>query len=298
MADGADGRAGFLAYCRLELGLSANTLRNYGTALDHLQQGLVSLGLALADVGPDEVARLLAWGRDELHHGAATAALELTCWRMYSRYLVMERVLIRDRIALAPLPHQWSRLPDVLSIEMVDLLLTSVAAGPLHARDRCALELLYASGGRASEVCGITLADFKEHGRLVHLRGKGRKERVVPLHDRARRALARYRDELRPTLATPASGELLLLSARGRPLSRAALWKLVRDAGRLAGFEQRVYTHLLRHSFATHLLEGGADLLAVQTLLGHANLSTTQRYTHVDARRLRDIHRRFHPRAT
>jgi integrase/recombinase XerD len=208
----------------------------------------------------------------------------------------MEKLIPRDRIQLAQMPKLWNELPEVLSVDEVGRLLEGVAPGPMRLRDRLALELLYACGGRASEVVGIGLADLRDGGRLVKLHGKGNKERMVPLGDQARRHLKRYLDELRPQLDR-ARQERLLLSARGRPLTRQALWTLVKRAGVLAGIAKPVYTHLLRHSFATHLLENGADLRAVQELLGHANLTTTQRYTHVDAKRLIEIHRRFHPRA-
>jgi integrase/recombinase XerD len=200
-------------------------------------------------------------------------------------------------VALAPLPHIWNELPEVLSPAEVELLLESVGDGPLRLRDRLALELLYACGGRASEVCAIGIGDFKEGRALVRLQGKGRKERMVPIGDKARYYLKRYLTELRPTLLRSPRQDALLLSARGLPLSRQVLWSIVKQTAELAGLGRPVYTHLLRHSFATHLLQNGADLRAVQELLGHANLTTTQRYTHVDGKRLVEIHRRFHPRA-
>ncbi len=302
-----DGRREFLAHCRLEAGLSANTLRNYKLALDRLHAGLEKFGFALEDVGPDEVTRLLAWLRDEGRAGsrkgetgrllAPTLALYLVAWRMYARFLAAEKLIARDRIQLADMPTVWKELPEALSVAEVEALLAAVPDGPLRVRDRAALELLYACGGRASEVAGLGLGDLREGGTLVRLHGKGNKERVVPLGSKARVAVRRYLEDLRPTLDPQGTQERLLLSRRGRPLSRLALWKLVRDAGRLAGIARPIYTHLLRHSFAMHLLEGGAGLRSVQELLGHANLSTTQRYTDVDARRLRDIHRRFHPRS-
>jgi integrase/recombinase XerD len=196
------------------------------------------------------------------------------------------------------MPKLWNALPEVLSVDEVEKLLHAVADGPMRLRDRLALELLYACGGRASEVAGIALEDLKEHSSLVLLHGKGGKDRMVPLGERARRVLRRYQNELRPTLDPQLRQRHLLLSARGKPISRHVLWKLVHDAGQRAGIAKPVYTHLLRHSFATHLLEGGADLRSVQELLGHVNLTTTQRYTHVDAKRLIDIHRKFHPRST
>lgn len=288
---------GFLAYCRLELGLAAHTLTSYGNDLAKIHEALAALGLAMAEVGPDEVARLLAHLRDVRGNAPPTLARALVALRMYVRWLVLERRLERDRVALAPLPHLWNELPEVLSPEEVELVLESVPPGPLWLRDRLALELLYACGGRASEICGIGLGDFKAERALVLLRGKGSKERMVPLGSKARHYLKRYLAELRPSLVVSPTQDRLLLSRRGAPLSRVALWKIVTTAAKLAGLDKPVYTHLLRHSFATHLLQGGADLRTVQELLGHANLTTTQRYTHVDAKRLVEVHRRFHPRS-
>ncbi len=288
---------GFLAYCRLELGLAASSLTAYEADLAKLHEGLAALQLTLAEVGPDEVGQLLAWLRDERGNAPSSLARALVALRMFARWLVLERRLVRDRIALAPLPHLWNRLPEVLSPEAVVLLLESVPPGPLWLRDRLALEMLYASGARASEICAIGLADFKDNRSLVLLRGKGSKQRMAPLGHQARYYLKRYLAELRPTLVTSPTEDHLLLSRRGAPLTRQALWLVVKAAALHAGLDQPVYTHLLRHSFATHLIENGADLRAVQELLGHANLTTTQRYTHVDGRRLVEIHRKFHPRA-
>ena len=295
--DAVQAQRDFLAYCRLELGLSANTLVAYGQDLDKLRLALGGLGLDLATCGPDEVGKVLAWLRDERANAPATLVRLLVTWRMFARYLAMERLIPRDRIQLAQMPTLWNELPQVLSADEVVELLAAAKPGPLYARDRLALELLYASGGRASEVVGIGLADFQSGNALVKLHGKGNKERMVPLGAQARGCLRRYLAELRPQLARTPTEDRLLLSARGRPLTRQSLWALVKDAGRRAGLDQEVFTHLLRHSFATHLIENGADLRAVQELLGHANLTTTQRYTHVDAKRLIEVHRKFHPRS-
>ena len=297
-----DHRKDFLAHCRLELALSGNTIDAYASDLVHVYAVAGELGWNPVTAGPDEVAVALGWLRDHRDLAAPSLARLLVAWRMYVRWMVEEKLITGERISLAPMPATWTTLPDVLSLDEVTRLIASAPPGPLHARDRLALELLYACGGRASEVVGIGLADLKTSNKLVQLRGKGRKERMVPLGEHARRALRTYLSECRPGLEghdgkKAARQEALLLSRRGTPMSRQELWRLVRDAGRLAGIERPVYTHLLRHSFATHLLQNGADLRAVQELLGHANITTTQRYTHVDAKRLRQIHQRHHPRA-
>jgi len=292
-----DLRADFLRHCRLELGLSGNTVQAYRRDLQFWYDLLTDTGLDLADCGPDEVGRLLARLRDERDLAPASLARALVSLRMYTRFLVSERELARDRVGLTEAPKLWIELPQVLSVAEVDRLLRSAPPGPMYTRDRTALELLYACGARASEVCGIGLSDLREQKRLVRLHGKGDKERLVPIGQEARRQINRYLRECRPGLDSSSKKPQLLLSSRGNPLSRQALWKLVRQAGELAGIGRPIYTHLLRHSFATHMLERGADMRAVQELLGHANLTTTQRYTHVDARRLRALHRDFHPRA-
>jgi len=289
--------ADFLAYCRLELGLAGNTLNAYQRDLQLLVEAGTGLGLDVERAGPDEVGAVLGWLRDERELGSASLARLLVCWRMYARFLAAEGLQREDRVQLAQSPRLWQHLPEVLSVAEVDRLLRSAPPGRLHLRDRAALELLYACGARASEVVGIGLGDLRDEGTTVLVRGKGSKERLVPVHDAARRAVAAYLRELRPRLDPEHRREALLLGARGGPMSRQVLWRVVRDAGRIADIDKPVYTHLLRHSFATHLLAGGADLRAVQELLGHANLSTTQRYTHLDQRALRELHQRFHPRA-
>jgi integrase/recombinase XerD len=288
----------FLDHARLALALSPNTIRDYRTALGHLAAAMAATGATEPEsLGPDEVARCLGWLRDERKLAPATLAQSLVAWRMWSRFLVEEGALTRDRIALTPSPRLWTSIPEVLTPEEVDRLLANPPDGRMRARDKAALELLYALGGRASEVVGLGCTDLKEGGRLALLRGKGGKERLVPIGERARRAVTAYRDGLRRELDPAGRQEPLLLSTRGLAWSRQGLWKTVTTAAQLAGISKPVWPHLLRHSFATHLLHGGADLRAVQTLLGHASLTTTERYTHVDAARLRDIHRKFHPRA-
>lgn len=292
-----DARRDFLRHCRLELGLSEHSVAAYRSDLANLAEAMQALELPIEAVGPDEVGLVLSWLRRERGLAPASLTRALVSLRMYVRFLVAERLLERDRVQLARSPKLWQALPEVLSVAEVDALLQSAPAGPVRLRDRCAMELLYACGARASEVVGIGLSDLREGGSLVRLRGKGNKERMVPLGETAKRTVRRYRQELRPELDRTGNAEALLLSTRGNPLSRQALWQVVKQAGALAGITKPVYTHLLRHSFATHMLERGADLRAVQELLGHANMSTTQRYTHVDQARLRAVHQAFHPRA-
>jgi integrase/recombinase XerD len=291
-----DLRADFLTYCRLELGLAANTVAAYRRDLATLYGEAGPLAIDPSTAGPDEVARVLAVLRDEHDWAPSSRARLLVTWRMYLRFLVLEKHVARDRVQLSQAPTLWREVPEVLTVDEVDRLLVSVPPGPMELRDRAALYLLYACGARASEVVGIGLSAFSDGQALVRLRGKGNKERLVPLADSARLAVAAYVAELRPSLDPLHRVDALLLSSRGRPWHRQGLWALVRRAGELAGIDKPVYTHLLRHSFAVHMIERGADLRVVQELLGHANLTTTQRYTQADTSRLRDVLNRFHPR--
>jgi len=292
-----DARRDFLAHCRLECGLRPASVEAYSRDLALLHEALAALELEPADLGIDEVGRILGHLRRERRLAPSSLARFLVTVRLYFRYLAAERLIDADRVSRAPAPKQWTTIPEVLAEDEVEALLASPPPGPLAVRDRAVLEVLYASGGRASEVAGLGLGGIREEGRLLKFAGKGGKERLVPLADRSRAALIRYVDELRPRLLRGANEEAVFLSRRGRPLRRQRVWEIVKKAGELAGIDRPIYTHLLRHSFATHLLAGGADLRSVQEMLGHANLTTTQRYTHVDEARLRAIHRRHHPRA-
>lgn len=291
-----DHRVDFLRYLRFERQLAEHTLAAYGRDLDAWYHWL-----AASQVSPDMIDSaqmtdyLASLGAAGL--AAATRNRKLCAVRSYMRYLLAEHLIAHDRLHLLQGAKVTRRLPDMLSVAEVAQLLANAPPGPMHHRDTVLLELLYASGGRASEVVGVELSDLREGGALVRLRGKGNKERIVPLGAMAQRAVTVYMRDERPSLVGLSRCERLLLSRRGRPLTRQALWLVVKQAAALAGLRQRIYPHLLRHSFATHLLQGGADLRSVQELLGHANLSTTERYTHVDAQRLRDIHQRCHPRS-
>jgi integrase/recombinase XerD len=195
-------------------------------------------------------------------------------------------------------PKRWRTLPDVLSVEEMNRLLEAPRVEEALAwRDRALLELAYGAGLRVSELCDLGLADLLIGDGLVRAFGKGKKERLVPIGRTVVSAVSVYLHTIRPVLDRGASRGKLLLNARGDPLSRVGAWGIVKKRSRQAGIDKRVTPHTLRHSFATHLLEGGADLRAVQEMLGHADLSTTQIYTHVDRDYLRTVHHRFHPRA-
>ncbi|HEX4934106.1 MAG TPA: tyrosine-type recombinase/integrase, partial [Gemmatimonadaceae bacterium] len=195
-------------------------------------------------------------------------------------------------------PQRWRTLPDVLTVEEIQRLLAAPTMDdPLYFRDRAMLELAYGAGLRVSEWIGLGVKDALLDDGLVRVFGKGSKERLVPIGRGAIGAVAIYLRELRPRLERGAGKGALFLNARGEPLSRMGAWKILRKYVERVGITKVVSPHTLRHSFATHLLEGGADLRAVQEMLGHADISTTQIYTHVDREYLRQVHRRYHPRA-
>ena len=218
--------------------------------------------------------------------------------RTYFGFLVEEGVTEHDPTEGLESPRVGRPLPDVLSYEEVLKLLEAPRVhSPFYWRDRAILEVLYATGVRVSELVGLKLAGLDLKLGLCTVSGKGAKERMVPLGEPARVALRRYLNDVRTRFDQGRSGGHVFLSRNGRHLSRTSIWSLVREAARTAGLSKRVSPHTLRHTFATHLLEGGADLVSVQELLGHVDISTTQIYTHLDRDYLRSVHRKYHPRS-
>lgn len=218
--------------------------------------------------------------------------------RTYFKFLLADGVVARDPSERIETPKRWRTLPDVLTVDEVERLLASPhIEQSLAFRDRAMLELAYGAGLRVSEWITIGLKDILYEDMLVRVFGKGSKERLVPIGRKAIAAVATYARELRPRLEKGEGKGVLFLNSAGRPLTRMGAWKILRSHVDAAGIEKHVSPHTLRHSFATHLLEGGADLRAVQEMLGHADISTTQIYTHVDREYLRQVHRQFHPRA-
>ncbi|MDQ4080000.1 MAG: site-specific tyrosine recombinase XerD [Gemmatimonadota bacterium] len=241
--------------------------------------------------------------RDFVYHlkdlGLAPASIRrnVSAVRTYFRFLIAEGAVVSDPSERLDTPKRWLRLPDVLSADEVQRLLDAVTLDePLAFRDRAMLELAYGAGLRVSEWISLGVRDVMFDDGLVRVLGKGSKERLVPIGRRAIGAVAIYLRELRPRLERGVGKGALFLNARGTPLTRMGAWKILRKYVDKARLHKHVTPHTLRHSFATHLLEGGADLRAVQEMLGHADISTTQIYTHVDREYLRTVHRQFHPR--
>jgi integrase/recombinase XerD len=281
----------FLAYVRIERGLAPNTLAAYRHDLalycEHLG------GMSLLDAGPAKISGFLKflYGRGLKPRSAARAIAAL---RSLYRFLQIEKAIDRNPTAVVDSPRIFVPLPHFLSLEEVDRLLAAPdLTSPAGIRDRAMIEVLYATGLRVSELIGLRLDGVHLDSGFVRCIGKGNKERVVPLGATARDAV---RDYLKAARGQHAS-ETLFLTPRGAPLSRMEFWRILRAYALKAGIRKRISPHVLRHSFATHLLERGADLRAVQMMLGHAEIATTQIYTHVIRERLKEIYKTFHPRA-
>jgi integrase/recombinase XerD len=296
----SDDLTAFRHYMQSERGLARNTVLAYGRDLDRFAQWVAGGGLKdYLRPNVRELSHYLSHLRDE---GLAppSSARHLVALKMFYRFLRLEERVEQNAVELLSSPALWERIPQVLSPESVEKLLAAPqATDRYYLRDRALLETLYATGSRASEVVGLTLADLFLDSAFCKCMGKGSKQRVVPLGRPALEALRAYLDELRPRLVRgSADVPWVFVSRGGRALTREMLWVLVKKYVQRAGINPRVSPHTLRHSFATHLLAGGADLRTVQELLGHASIRTTQHYTHVDRDRLKAIHRKFHPRGS
>lgn len=290
--------SGFLDHLSVERGLSANTLAAYRRDLaryeDHLRRARPQ---GIKGATRKDVMDFLLRERDR-GLSPVSVARELVAVRMLHQYLAAEGVLEGDVTEAIESPKLWKKLPGYLSQqEVTELIGSAEGEGPEEVRDRALLELLYASGLRASEVSGLTLDRIDLGAGSLRVVGKGSKERFVPVGRSARVRLDKYLTEVRPQWAASTSERAVFLTPRGKAMGRVAVWSVLRKAARKAGLAKNVYPHLLRHSFATHLLENGADLRVVQELLGHSDISTTQIYTHIEKNRLKSVHARFHPRA-
>ena len=288
----------FRDHLTLEAGSSPHTVEGYSRDVSRLAEFATSKGVHAPSGLTSALLRQFVYLLKDLGLSAATIRRAISSIRTYCVFLMGEGVLTTDPSDRLEGPRRWQSLPEVLSVSEVEAMLAAAAVDrPLAWRDRALLELAYGAGLRVSELCGLQLTDLLLPEQVVRVMGKGSKERLVPLGRAVIGVVSVYLHELRPTLDRGKSGGRVLLNARGMPLSRVGAWGIVKRAAADAGITRRVTPHTLRHSFATHLLEGGADLRAVQEMLGHADLSTTQIYTHVDREYLRSIHKQFHPRA-
>lgn len=287
----------FQDYLGLEAGHSRNTIENYLRDLRRFVAFAGQKGAASPAGVSRKILREFVFALKDLGLSAATIRRTVSAIRTYYGFLLGEGRVENDPSDRLEMPRRGRKLPDTLSVADVESLLGAPQADePLAWRDRALLELAYGAGLRVSELVGLKVTDLLLAEGLVRVFGKGSKERLVPIGRKVIGAVSVYLHQVRPELDRGKSKERVLLNSRGEPLSRVGAWGVVKRRAREAGIRKRVTTHTLRHSFATHLLEGGADLRAVQEMLGHADLSTTQIYTHVDREYLRSVHRQFHPR--
>jgi integrase/recombinase XerD len=297
-AELSDDITAFRHYLQAERGMAANTILAYGRDLDRYAVWIAGGGLPnYLKPSIRELTGYISFLRGE-QLAPPSVARHLVALRMFYRFLRLEERADQAAVELLGSPALWERIPHVLSPESVEKLLASpLPTDRFYLRDRANLETLYATGSRASEVVGLATADLHLESGFCKCLGKGNKQRVIPLGRPAIEALRAYLTDVRPGLvqANP-EAPWVFVSRGGRALTREMLWVLVKKYVRRAGINPKVSPHTLRHSFATHLLAGGADLRTVQELLGHASIRTTQHYTHVDRDRLRAIHRQFHPR--
>jgi len=287
--------AEFSAYLGLECGLAKNTVEAYRRDLEHFARFAGERRVRFP-AGVDRKT-VLAFLEAERARGSAVRSRRrrLSSLRSFYRYLVVEGRQGKNPATGLELPRDWKRLPRTLRPAEVASLVAAAGdpAGRTPKRDRAIIELLHASGLRVGELCTLRVGDLRLADGFLRCLGKGSKERLVPVGERAARSIAAYLDGERPA-AAPAPA--LFLSVRGRPLTRETVARMLRRAALIAGLDPRTTPHTLRHSFATHLLEGGAGLREVQEMLGHADIRTTEIYTHVDRKRLKEAHRKCHPR--
>ena len=299
----------FLQYLRHERGQSDNTAKTYAALLGKFTAWATRQNLA--DWKQVELKHLMAFLQHERGRPLAdepkesikrlsseSVYLEIAALRAFYRYAENEKLLPVNVAENLSLPRRWQRLPKALSNKEISKLLAPISpVTPESLCDQAILELAYASGLRLSELKNLRLEQLHLDAGFINVIGKGNKERVVPVGKKAVEALNRFIEAGRPKLVTPKSPAAVFLTKRGTPFAAVTLWLRIKNRVRRAGVTRNITPHMLRHSFATHLLEHGADLRVIQELLGHANISTTEIYTHVTGKRLRDIHRKFHPRA-
>lgn len=287
----------FLNYLLVEKGLSQKTLEAYSRDISKYRNFLAENKItAFSEEDTPFILKHLILLR-ELGLGARSRARHLVAIRGLYRFLHQEKILRRNPAKLIDLPKTSLKLPHVLSKDEIELLLEAPDTGkPLGVRDAAMLELLYAAGLRVSELINLKLQDINLEAGFVRIFGKGSKERIVPIGMHARKKIHHYLNTVRSLRLKQTSSPYLFIARLGKPMTRQGFWKLLRRYAILAGLNKKITPHSLRHSFASHLLEGGADLRAVQIMLGHVDISTTQIYTHVTREHLKKLHKKFHPR--
>ncbi len=287
----------FLDYLSVERGLSSNTLVSYRRDLDTYLKFLDSIAKKTVSATSREDIRDFMMHEKDKGLSVNSIARNLAALRTFYRFLAREKLIKADVSSYIDSPKLWKKIPDILSFDEVEKLIESADLNkPQGIRDRAILELMYATGMRVSEVSNIKVSDVNSDVGFVRCLGKGKKERIIPLGKKAIIAIARYLEKVRPGQLKGSGAVELFLNRSGKRISRISLWKLIKGYAKKARIKKEMRPHILRHTFATHLLERGADLRSVQEMLGHANISTTQIYTHVTQDRLKSIHKQFHPR--
>ncbi len=288
----------FLNFLSVERGLAVNTIHSYRRDLAKYTKYISKQNiLSIDDVKREHITSFMQKEKD-VGMSATSICRRLAAVKMFHRYLVRERLAKEDPTSLIETPKIWKRIPDTLSQAEVEVIIkASQGRGWQAIRDHAILEILYASGMRVSELVDLKVDNVNLDVGYIRCIGKGRKERIVPIGKRAREAVRHYLDGSRRKLIKSNFTPNLFLSRLSKRLSRQSVWKIIKFYAKKANVRKEIKTHTLRHSFATHLLEGGADLRSVQEMLGHSDIATTQIYTHVDKERLRAVHKQFHPRS-
>lgn len=288
----------FINYLIVECGLSKNTILSYSHDLQLFTNFLLSKNISdLNDVRPDTITSFII-SEKQRRLSVNSITRTLVSVRMLFRFLVSEGRMKKNPLASIDSPKLWKRLPVVIPVHKIDTLLSIPdVTTKLGIRNRAILELLYATGARVSEVAAIRTDWINSEYGYAKCRGKGSKERIVPLGSKAIDAIQNYLKIARPEIKNSQHSQYLFLSKAGKQMRREDIWKILRNCALKAGIHERISPHKLRHSFATHLLENGADIRSVQEMLGHVNISTTQIYTHVSKQHLKAVHQQFHPRA-
>ena len=285
----------FITHLRVERGLAENTIHAYSRDLIRFITYLETRNITVFESSRNMIRDYLGNLTHEL--SKRSQARNVSAIKTFYRFLVSEGRIKENPARLVETPRMQQKLPDILSVDEVErLLLQPDGATPLGQRDRAMLELLYATGLRVSELVCLRLLDVNLEAGFVKTLGKGSKERMVPFGEKARQALKTYLSDGRPALLKEGHPPYLFLNFRGKPLTRQGFWKIIKNHGIMAGIKKNIKPHGLRHSFASHLLEAGADLRSVQLMLGHADITTTQIYTHVTRERLKELHGACHPR--
>lgn len=288
----------FLSFLVVEKGLSENTLESYGRDLKKFLLFIESRGITSArEIRYSDILDFLTHSREE-GLTATTIVRSMVSVKQFFKYLLSEKVLSEDPTAHIKTPKMKKAIPGVISLDDVESILGAPdESTPEGLRDAAMLEILYATGIRVSELIGLKLNDVNFELGFVVVYGKGSKERIVPIGDKAKDKLLLYLRDSRPALLKGRESKALFVTRRGAGMTRQGFWKIIKAQALRAGVTKKISPHTLRHSFATHLLERGADLRTIQIMLGHSDISTTQIYTHVESERLKEIHKKYHPRS-